>query len=264
MAILRAAVATGRIPRDPTIGVKAAPKRRSDDGTRRVTPEMVPTAAEAWSILDAAPDRWKAAHALGLAGLRIGEALGMERDRINLDTGEITVTCQATPLKGKGVVLTTPKAEKTRTIIVPDRVLEVVAAHIEAGYCGIWVEPQPDDYDEDKDGEWDGAEHEMLFVRNGKLFQHRTFYDAAYIPALKAAGMEGRFTFHGYRHHVASELLSEGADLASVAGYIGDHIHTVTRVYAHWLRDKKHVPAGILNRLYAQTPRNVSRMPHAA
>jgi integrase len=251
MAILREAAATGRIPRDPTVNVKATPKRRADDKTRRVTPDKVPTADEAWSMLGAAPIEWQAAHALGLAALRIGEVLGMERDRVNLETGEIMVTFQASPTKGKGIVLTTPKAEKTRTIIAPDRVLEVVAAHIAAGYGGAWVDA-------------DGVEHEMLFLRNGKLVRHEAFYKFGYTPALQAAGLEGRFTFHGYRHHVTSQLLSEGAEMPAVAGYIGDHIHTVTRVYAHWLRDKKDVPARILNRLYAQTERQVSQMPHAA
>lgn len=251
-AVLRSAAANGRVPRDPTVDVKAAPKRRADDPTRRVTPEMVPTSEEAWSILNAAPDEWKAAHAFGLAAERISEMLGMERECVNRDTGEITVRQQAVAIKGMGVVLTTTKAENVRTIQPADDVFAIILAHLDAGHGGVWVDAQ-------------GVEHNMLFLDGkGRLFRHGAFYDVAYTPALEKAGLVGRFTFHGYRHHVASLLLAEGADIASVAGYIGDHPHTVMRVYAHWLRDKKHVPPDILNRLYAQMPRNLSPIRHAA
>jgi hypothetical protein len=39
--------------------------------------------------------------------------------------------------------------------------------------------------------------------------------------------------------------------VTSVAGHLGDTVETLTRVYAHWLRDDRDVPADILDRVLA-------------
>jgi len=36
-----------------------------------------------------------------------------------------------------------------------------------------------------------------------------------------------------------------------VAGHLGDAVETVSRVYAHWLRDDRDVPAAVLDRVLA-------------
>jgi len=45
-----------------------------------------------------------------------------------------------------------------------------------------------------------------------------------------------------------ASLLAEGAPLTAVAGHLGD---TVSRTYAHWLRDDREVPASALDRILA-------------
>ena len=75
------------------------------------------------------------------------------------------------------------------------------------------------------------------------------FYASAWRPALKAAGLEGRFVFHSLRHFCASSMLAEGAPITAVAGHLGDTVETVTKTYAHWLRDDRDVPASVLDRL---------------
>ena len=62
---------SGRVGRDPTAGLRA-PKARAGDPTSQVGPEDVPTRAEALAILAGAPSEFRAAVALGLAGLRAG------------------------------------------------------------------------------------------------------------------------------------------------------------------------------------------------
>src|SRR5690606_27211341 len=69
LAIMRYAHACGLIGRDPTIGVDAGPKYRDGDATGRVTADDVPTRAEALAILTGTPTAYRAAVALGLAGL---------------------------------------------------------------------------------------------------------------------------------------------------------------------------------------------------
>jgi 20S proteasome alpha/beta subunit len=46
-------------------------------------------------------------------------------------------------------------------------------------------------------------------------------------------------------------LPAEGAPLAAVAGHLGDTVATVNRIYVHWLRDDRDVPADVLDRVLA-------------
>jgi integrase len=91
--IMRAAYTSGRIGRDPTAGQRA-PKARAGDPTGHVGPEDVPTRGEALAILANAPSEFRAAIALGLTGLRVGEVLGMTADRIEVDARRVTVDRQ--------------------------------------------------------------------------------------------------------------------------------------------------------------------------
>jgi integrase len=225
--IMRAAHASGRIGRDPTRGLKP-PKARADDLDGRVGPDQVPTRAEALAILGGAPPRYRAAIALGLNGLRIGEVLGMCADRINVEAATVTIDQQLQRIGGR-MVMTTPKAEKTRTIKLPDLVLIEVRRHL-------------------RDHQGDG----LLFrgVRGTPTMRRDQLYGSAWRPALRAAGLaEDRFVFHSLRHFCASSLLAEGAPITAVAGHLGDTVETVNRVYVHWLRDDRDVPAAVLNRV---------------
>ncbi len=47
-------------------------------------------------------------------------------------------------------------------------------------------------------------------------------------------------------------MLAEGAPITAVAGHLGDTVETVSRTYAHWLRDDRDVPADVLDRLLAR------------
>ncbi len=127
-------------------------------------------------------------------------------------------------------MLTTPKAEKTRTIVVPSLVVVELRRHL-------------------RDHWGDG-----LLFRGGRgaLVSRSAFYKQAWKPALAGAGLPtDRFVFHSLRHFCASTLLAEGAPLPAVAGHLGDTIETVTRTYAHWLRDDLAVPAAVLDRVLA-------------
>jgi integrase len=62
--------------------------------------------------------------------------------------------------------------------------------------------------------------------------------------------------FHSLRHFCASTLLAEGAPITAVAGHLGDTVETVSRTYAHWLRDDRDVPADVLDRVLAPSARH--------
>ena len=44
-------------------------------------------------------------------------------------------------------------------------------------------------------------------------------------------------------------MLAEGAPITAVAGHLGETVGTVSKVYAHWLRDDREVPAMVLERV---------------
>jgi integrase len=227
--VMRAAHVSGRIPRDPTKGLKP-PKARADEDDGRVGPDQVPTRAEALAILSGAPAAYRAGVALGIAGLRVGEVLGMSVDRLDLERRTVTVDRQLQRLAGK-MVLTTPKSEKVRTIKVPGFVAVELRRHV-------------------RDHQGDG----FLFraVRSRQPMRRDQWYGSAWRPALAAAELaEDRFVFHSLRHFCASTLLAEGAPLTAVAGHLGDTVETVSRTYVHWLRDDRDVPAAILDRFFA-------------
>jgi len=230
-SIMRAAHASGRIGRDPTKGLRA-PKVRAGERDGRVGPEDVPTRAEAVAILEGAPAAYRAAIALGIAGLRVGEVLGMTADRLDLAGRRVTVDRQLQRI-GNENVLTTPKAEKVRTIVVPSVVAVELRRHV-------------------RDHQGDG----FLFRgrRGTETMRRDQFYRSAWQPALEEAELVGRFTFHALRHFCASTLLAEGAPLTAVAGHLGDTVETVSRTYVHWLRDDRDVPAAVLDRVLAPAP----------
>jgi integrase len=225
--IMRAAYASGRIGRDPTTGLRA-PKSRAGDRDGVVGPDEVPTRGEALAILAGAPSSFRAGVALGLAGLRVGEVLGMTADRLNLDRRRVRIDRQMQRIDGE-CRLTTPKAEKVRTITVPALVAVELRRHL-------------------RDHQPDG----VLFrgLRGAPMLRRDQFYDSGWRPALAAAGLAAdRLVFHGCRHWCASTLLAESAPLTAVAGHLGDTVETVSRTYVHWLRDDRDVPAEILDRM---------------
>lgn len=245
-AVMRSAYDNGRIGRDPTRGIKP-PKARAGEPDGKVTREQVPTRSEVKAILAGAHPRYRVAVALGIAGLRIGEVLGMMDDRLVLESREVTVDQQVQRVGGH-LVLTTPKAEKNRTIIMPSVVAVEARRHLrDHEPDGILV----------RSSRWQTRKSspECAEVEGDVCacaFRRDEFYAAAWRPALKAAGLpEDRFVFHSLRHFCASSLLAEGAPLTAVAGQLGDTVDTVSRVYAHWLRDDRDVPATILDRMLA-------------
>jgi hypothetical protein len=44
-------------------------------------------------------------------------------------------------------------------------------------------------------------------------------------------------------------MLAEGVNPVVVAGHIGDTLETLQRVYAHWMREDRDVPADALERI---------------
>jgi integrase len=77
---------------------------------------------------------------------------------------------------------------------------------------------------------------------------------------LLGAGLASdRYVFHSLRHFAASSMLAEGVNPMAVAGHLGDTLETLQRVYAHWMRDDRDVPADALDRILFEVPADFSR-----
>ncbi len=237
-SVMKAAYAVGAIERDPTLGLKPPKAREDDEDDEAVGPDDVPSRAEVLDILAAAPPPFRAAIALGVNGLRIGEVMGRSQRRIRFDH-RLVVDQQLQRIKtssgGWENRLTLPKGGKKRTIALPQSIGFVMRRHIEA------YPPQDD--------EWGG-----LLFRGGRgaLLRRSDLYAQAWKPALVAAGLpEDRFVFHSLRHFAASSMLADSAPPTAVAAHLGDTLETLQRTYAHWLRDEEEVPAQVLDRVLA-------------
>jgi integrase len=239
--IMRAAHAAHRIPTDPTVGTETRSRRArvAEHERGKVTPEQVPTRADVVALWRWAPARFRAPIALGTAGLRIGEVFGVGYEQLDLDARTLTVERQVQVIGGVAQ-LTTPKGERSREIVLPAAVVTELRRHARAYPHGV-------------DGVCFPNTNGGLYVAKGG---RGGFYEM-WQRLLVAAGLDASgFVFHGLRHFCASSMLAGDpargiapTNPVAVAGYIGDTVQTLQRVYAHWLRDDRDVPAAALDAL---------------
>jgi len=147
------------------------------------------------------------------AGLRVSEAVGLDRQDIQLDAGFVRVI-------GKG--------DKERLVPVGDVAIEAIERYL-ATVREPWLaiaraRGLPPDH-ERRGG--------PLFVsvrgrRLGRMEAWRTVQRAA-----TAAGLSARVTPHTLRHSFATHLLEGGADLRVVQELLGHASITTTQLYTH-------------------------------
>jgi integrase len=226
--VMRAAHRMRRVPRDITQTLD--PPRNRSGKSDTVTPDDLPTRAEVVAIMEATDNDWRAAVSLGASGLRVSEVLGVHVEQYDHATGVLTVDRQLQRIDGVDS-FPLPKRDKVRSIVLPD---------------------------------WARADLEHAIARQGSdlVFRSRlgeprrrdVFYSSVWRPALVAAGLDERaYKFHSLRHWCASSMLAEGVPVTAVAGHLGDTLETLSRTYAHWLRDDRDVPAAALSRMLRPT-----------
>jgi integrase/recombinase XerD len=174
----------------------------------RLLPETL-TVAEVESLLEAAPDlRGRALlELLYAAGLRVSEALGLDREDLSTDGGFVRVI-------GKG--------DKERLVPVGDIALD---------WLGRWMaEGRPDLL----------ALHHVQAARGGPLFLGdrggRFARQQAFTLVRAAAGRAGlpdSVSPHTLRHSFATHLLEGGADLRIVQELLGHASISTTQLYTH-------------------------------
>jgi integrase/recombinase XerD len=174
----------------------------------RLLPETL-TVAEVDALLEATPDLRARAllELLYAAGLRVSEALGLDREDLSTDGGFVRVI-------GKG--------DKERLVPVGEIALDWLARWIAEGRPGLLavshVEPQ-------RGG--------PLFLgdRGRRLARQQAF--AIVKAAARIAGLPVAVSPHTLRHSFATHLLEGGADLRIVQELLGHASISTTQLYTH-------------------------------
>lgn len=207
--ILQAAVDDGFLAKNPC--ARTAPGKPA-----RV--KVVPlTVDEVHALTDAMPERYRAMVTLAAGcGLRIGEVLGLRRDRVRFLEREVHVVEQLVLLPGAPPYLAPPKtASSVRVVPLPGVVADALAAHFAA---------------------YPGDETDLVFrSRTGGPIWPNTFAGNVWRPARARAGLPG-VRFHSLRHFFASALIAAGESVKTVQAAMGhaSALETLERYAGLW------------------------------
>jgi integrase len=206
-SVLRAAVDDRLIAVDPSAGVRLPAVRRT---------RSIPTPQQVGALLETAdPDFGVLIALAAFAGLRLGEAAGVQVGDVEFLRRQLRVERQVQRAGGGEVEIRPPKYGSERTVYLADGLLAMISELV--ARRGIGDDPTA----------W-------LFVgQNGIDPPYHNTIDDRWRRACKRAGVSG-ITLHALRHFYASGLIAAGCDVVTVQRALGHHSATTTlRTYAH-------------------------------
>jgi integrase len=208
-AVLRGAVRDRVIATDPSDGVPL-PRRR-----RREHAMSIPTPPQVGALLTTADDRFAAFIALcAFGGLRLGEAAALQVGDVDFLRRRVVVSRQVQRGPGGTAELRAPKHGSERTVVVPDRLLALIAGHVERHLAA-------------------GGPDRWLFPTPTGTPPHQNTVGHQWRKATSAAGLTG-LRLHDLRHFFASGLIASGCDVVTVQRALGHASATTTlNTYGH-------------------------------
>lgn len=227
-AIFTAAVA------DRLISVSPCIQKRPKVEPARVKPMPL---ASVDALRDATGERWRALEDLGAAaGLRQGEAFGLEVEHVDFLRRTARVEQQMKTIPGQPPFLARPKTAKSRRTIPIGRILvDRLAAHL-AEFPAVEVEIV------DKTGTKEITRKARLIstTADGTALSRSYYNKAIWAPAIAAVEIEGMEpTYHDLRHFYASVLIAHGASVTQVQARLGHASAMETlRIYSHLWPDE--------------------------
>jgi len=231
-SVFRAAVADKVIASDPSEGI-TLPRRRKAEAAMRI-----PTPQEVGRLLEAADSKrestrkgFRAYVALcAFAGLRLGEAAGIQIGDINFLQRQLTVSRQL-QRDGSTFAIRPPKYGSERVVYLPDELVTMLAEHIAA------FTP------EGEQNRWLFTVRDEPMYDNAITWRWRATRQTAGLPDVR---------LHDLRHFYASGLIAEGCDVVTVQRVLGHASATTTlNTYSHlWptAEDRTRGAAGSLMR----------------
>lgn len=204
----RAAKLDRIIPESPAAGVKP-PRQRKREATLKVL-----TAEQLAAALDAAGEFEPFVAVCAFAGLRLGEAAGLQLRDVNFLRRTIRVERQ---VQGSTIAQTTivpPKAGSERDVFIPDELAHLLSAHV--ARHGI---TRPDD--------------QLFRTALGRVY-NRGSAGEEWRRIRAAVGLPTDLTLHALRHTFASNLIASGCDVVTVQRALGHSQPSITlNVYSH-------------------------------
>lgn len=204
----RAAVRDRVIPSSPADGVKSPRARRAEVAMQILTADQVR------AVLDVAGEFRPFVEVCVFAGLRLGEAAGLQLGDVNFLGRTIDVRRQ---VQGSTIATTTlvpPKYGSERTIFVPSELTVALSAHV--AKRGIA-----------------GPSAQMFRTPLGRLWQ-RNNAGEEWRRIREEVGLPAEVTLHTLRHTFASNLIASGCDVVTVQRALGHAQPSITlNTYSH-------------------------------
>lgn len=208
-SVLRAAVRDRVMATDPSDGVPLPRERR------REAAMTLPTTEQVAAILAGSEEWFRPLVALAaFAGLRLGEAAAVQVGDVDFLRRTLTVQRQVQHGTAGVVEVRAPKYGSERVVFLPDRLVELLAQHVQRRCPG------------------EGPERWLFGLSSGQP-PHQNTVGHQWRRACRLAGVEG-LTLHSVRHSYASGLIAAGCDVVTVQRALGHAKATTTlNTYAH-------------------------------
>lgn len=204
----RAAKLDRIIPESPAVNVKSPRQRKREASLKLLSAEQVA------SVLEVAGEFEGFAAVCAFAGLRLGEAAGLQLQDVDFLRRTIRVERQVQGSTIATTEIVPPKAGSEREIFVPDELVGILSAHVAQQQIS-----QPDAH-------LFRTPLGRLYNRNSAGEEWRRIRAEAKLPA----GM----TLHTLRHTFASNLIAAGCDVVTVQRALGHSQPSITlNVYSH-------------------------------
>lgn len=207
-SVFRAAVKDRVIGSDPTDGVRLPRGRRAEVAMSIPTPEQVGL------LMAVADPQFQLFIGLcAFAGLRLGEAAGVQLGDIDFLRKSLKVSRQVQRVNGGAIDVRAPKYGSERVVYLADSLADVLTQHVAAhGTCGA--------------DRW-------LFAGDAEDPPHQNTVGYWWRRTLHEAGLGG-IKLHDLRHFYASGLIAAGCDVVTVQRSLGHAKATTTlNTYAH-------------------------------
>jgi integrase len=173
-AILATAVEDELVARNPC-QVKGA-------GAERTTERPIASPDQVWELSDAIDERFRILVLIaGFVGLRLGEALGLQRRHVDLEHGTLTVERQLQELEDGTFIFPLPKTQAgRRTLHLPLPLVDELDGHLR-----LWCGPEPE---------------ALVFTGMKGAPLRRNVWYGIWHQAVRSSSLPAGFHFHDLRH----------------------------------------------------------------